>query len=220
MSTSGGGSLNALLYLIMLACSIRAARVLLDEDVGRSLRRSLPAVAAGWALVAIPSLLQNVVPALLDDLRRDPRLIGDHGQWWRLVTSGVVQDGGLAGTIFNLAILALIAPIAVRAWGAARAAAIFLCVLVAFNLSATFAWPETGAGNSAATFGLATSITGLALVGRPRPVVMVLAAATALDGICLLALADAHGEAVLAGLLIGLGLGSQSAARTRAARVS
>jgi membrane associated rhomboid family serine protease len=207
MSTSGGGTVNALLYLVMLACSVRAARVLLDQDLGQSLRRSLPMAAAGWLIVAIPSLLQNVIPGLLHRLRREPHLIRHDGQWWRLVTSGVVQDGGLAGTVFNLAILAVIAAIAVRIWGARRAASIFLGALVAFNLAATFVFPATGAGNSAATFGLATSITGLALASRATPILMLLAGITAVDGVWLLTLSDAHGEIVLAGLLTGLGLG-------------
>jgi hypothetical protein len=211
MSTSGGGSLNALLYLTMLMCSIRAARVLLDAGSGRSLRRSLPAAAAGWLVVAIPSLLQTVAPGVLHDLRRDPQLIRHHGQWWRLVTSAVVQDGGLPGTCFNLALLAVIAVIAVRIWGAGRAAGIFVGAAVAFNLAATFAFPETGAGNSAATFALATSITGLALAKCRQPLAVMLAGVTVLDAIALLALADAHGEVVLAGLLIGLGLGLASA---------
>jgi hypothetical protein len=151
----------------------------------------------------------------LQHLRRDPQLIRHDGQWWRLVTSGVVQDGGLPGTVFNLAI---IAAIAVRIWGARRAALIFLGALVAFNLAATFGFPATGAGNSAATFGVATSITGLALASRPSPVVMVFGGVTAVDGIWLLALSDGHGEIMLAGLLTGLGLGLARAPNRRGHR--
>ncbi|MDQ1682213.1 MAG: hypothetical protein QOH99_754 [Frankiaceae bacterium] len=79
-----------------------------------------------------------------------------------------------------------------------------------------FAFPETGAGNSAATFGLATSITGLALAIRPQPVPLLLAGVTAIDGLWLLALSDAHGEIVLAGLLAGLGLGLGAGAGSQA----
>lgn len=45
MSTSGGGELNALLYLVMLACSVRAGRDLLRDDVEHPLRMATPGAA-------------------------------------------------------------------------------------------------------------------------------------------------------------------------------
>lgn len=150
---------------------------------------------------------------LLHALQRDPELIRHDGQLWRLVTAGVVQDGGIAGTVFNLAVLAVIGVLANRVWGTVRAASIFLVALVAFNLAATFASPQAGAGNSGATFVLGTSMVGLALAVRRERVVMLLAGLTMLDGIALLALRDAHGEVVVGGLLIGLGLGIVSPPR-------
>jgi hypothetical protein len=42
MSTSGGGDVNALLYLVMLACSVRAGAELLRDDVRRALRTPAP----------------------------------------------------------------------------------------------------------------------------------------------------------------------------------
>jgi membrane associated rhomboid family serine protease len=213
MSTSGGGELNALLYLVMLACSVRAGRELLRDDAGHPLRMPTLGAAVLWLTVAVPSLLQIPFGGLLQDLQRDPELIRHDGQLWRLVTSGVVQDGGIAGTVFNLAVLAVIGVLANRVWGTPRAASIFLVALVAFNLAATFASPEVGAGNSGATFALGTSMIGLALAVRRERVVMLLAGLTMLGGIALLALRDAHGEVVVAGLLIGLGLGIVSPPR-------
>ena len=112
----------------------------------------------------------------------------------------MVQDGGVAGTVWNLVILAVVGVVAIRAWGSARGLIIFAVGVVGFNLATTFAWPSVGAGNSAATFTL-----------------------TAACGIVLLVLRDAHGCAMLGGLVIGAlagvvslpGIVSAPAARAR-----
>jgi hypothetical protein len=207
VSTSGGSTLNAVLYLVMLTCSIRVGSLLLGKDLGQLLRRPPAMAAVLWLIVAIPSLSQIAFPGLLRALQRDPDMIRRDGEWWRIITSAVVQDGGIAGTAFNLAVLAVIGVLAIRAWGARRAMTICLLVLLAFNLAATFVWPSAGAGNSAATFGLATSMIGLALIVRRQPAILLLAGLTTADGIALLALADAHGEVVVGGLLVGLFFG-------------
>jgi hypothetical protein len=203
MSTSGG-TVNAVLYVIVLACAVRAGVVLLGRDVARVLRRPPVAAVALWLIVAIPSLLQLAFPGLLHALERDPDQIRQHGQWWRLFTSAVVQDGGIAGTVFNLVILAIVAVVAIGAWGSVRGLLIFAVGVVGFDLATTFAWPFVGAGNSAATFTLAASVTGLAVAKIRERVVVVLGAVTAGCGIFLLALKDAHGSAVIGGLVIGV----------------
>jgi membrane associated rhomboid family serine protease len=204
VSTSGGGTLNAVLYVTMLACAIRAAVVVLGAELGRLVRRPPAPAVALWLVVAVPSLLQAPFPGVLRSLERDPDLIRGHGQWWRLFTAVLVQDGGAAGTVFNLVVLALIGIVAVRVWGGTRALIIFGVAAVTFNIGATFVSPFAGAGNSASTFALATSVTGVAMVTRPQRVTALLAAITAGCGIALLALLDAHGEAVLGGLVMGV----------------
>ena len=210
MSSSGGGTVNAVLYVIVLACTVRAGAVLLGGDIARFLRRPPVAAVTLWLIVAIPSLLQFAFPGLLRALERDPDQIRQHGQWWRLVTSAVVQDGGVAGTVFNLVILAIVGVVAIRAWGSLRGLIIFAVGVVGFNLATTFAWPSVGAGNSAATFTLAASVTGLAVVKVRERVVVMLGALTAGCGIVLLALRDAHGSAVIGGLVIGVLTGAIS----------
>jgi hypothetical protein len=116
MSTAGGGSINALLYVVMLACSVRAGYELLADGVRQTRMPSLGAVLL-WLAVAVPSLLQIPFDAVLSQLQRDPERIRHHGQWWRIGTSGVVQDGGVAGTVFNLAVLAVVGAVAFRVWG-------------------------------------------------------------------------------------------------------
>jgi len=213
------------LYVIMLACAVRAGAILLGGDIAR-LRRPPVAAVALWLIVAIPSLLQFAFPGLLPALERDPDQIRHHGQWWRPFTSGVVQDGGIAGTVFNLVSLAIVGVVALRAWGSVRGLIIFAVGVVGFNLATTFAWPSVGAGNSAATFTLAASVTGLAVVKvRERVVALVVGALTAGCGIFLLALGDAHGSAVIGGLVIGVLAGAIfppgiiSASADRAGRV-
>ena len=225
MSSSGGGTVNAVLYVIVLACAVRAGAILLGGDIARVPQRPPVAAVALWLIVAIPSLLQFAFPGLLPALERDPDQIRHHGQWWRLVTSAAVQDGGIAGTVFNLVILAIVAVVALRAWGSVRGLIIFAVGVVGFNLATTFAWPSVGAGNSAATFTLAASVTGLAAVKVRARVVAVVGALTAGCGIFLLALGDAHGSAVIGGLVIGVLAGAISppgiisASAARAGRV-
>lgn len=50
---------------------------------------------------------QLIHPALLTLLERDAARIRQ-GEWWRLATALLVQDGGLAGGISNIAALLLI----------------------------------------------------------------------------------------------------------------
>ena len=145
---------------------------------------------------------------------RGPELVRD-GQVWRLVTSVVVQDGGIAGTVSNLVLLAVVGCAAVPAWGAARAWALFLGGAIAFDLVTTFAFPSAGAGNSAATYVLGCALLGLRLVcGRTaRSVTAAVVAGAA--GVLLLALRDAHGFAVLGGLAAGTVLASSAPPQAR-----
>ena len=91
MSRSGGGTVNAVLYVIVLASAVRAGAVLLGGDIARVLQRPPVAAVALWLIVAIPSLLQFAFPGLLHALERDPDQVRQHGQWWRLVTSAAVR---------------------------------------------------------------------------------------------------------------------------------
>jgi hypothetical protein len=203
VSTSGGGWLNAVLFVLVIALSVQIAAILLN---GRRPTVSVAAVGL-WLLVAVPSVVQIPFPPLLTSLRRDPELVRDHGQVWRVLTSVLVQDGGVAGTVFNLVILAVIAVLAVAVWGPARAAIVFLLAHLVFNTAAVIVSPDVGAGNSGATLGLAASLAALAVLAPPaaaaRWPVTARAAGVLVAGIALILIGDAHGIAVLGGLLIG-----------------
>jgi hypothetical protein len=60
---------------------------------------------------AIPTTPQFFFPAVLDVFERDYSRIAA-GDWWRLVTALLVQDGGVGGSLFNLISLALLGRLA------------------------------------------------------------------------------------------------------------
>jgi hypothetical protein len=200
MSTSGGTWVNAVLFVLTIALAVQIALILRD---GRPPTVTWTALGL-WLLVAVPSLLQIPFPALLTSLRRDPALIRHHGQVWRVLTSVLVQDGGLPGTVFNLVILAVVGLFAAEVWGPVLTPVAFLLAHLAFNTSVTFLSSEVGAGNSGATLGLAASMAGLALLTRSETALRWRAIGVLGVGIALVGIGDAHGIGVLGGLVIGI----------------
>ncbi|EOM76123.1 rhomboid family intramembrane serine protease [Rhodococcus rhodnii] len=196
MTAGGTGWLGAILFVGVVVAGLAIARA-------RAPRPAISPAAVGlWLVVAVPSLVALVFPAVLGWFERDPGRLRD-GQWWRIVTSAVVQDGGVAGTVANLVALALIAPAAVAVWGAARAIGLFAAGQIVFGLVTAFVFPSVGAGSSGATLALAASAAGLALVSEPsRRESLAVAALLALTLGFFLA-DDAHGVAVLAGTVLG-----------------
>jgi membrane associated rhomboid family serine protease len=155
--------------------------------------------------VGVPSILQFFYPALLILWQRDfARFVG--GEWWRLVTPLFVQDGGVAGTSFNLAGLLLIGILAEQFWGSLPVLLIFLIGGVLGEI-AGFAWQPVGAGNSVANFALAGSILALLLLHRPDKPVLFIALAVLSVYLLLIGLNDIHGAAGAAGVGLGLVLG-------------
>lgn len=177
-----------------------------DGRRGRQGLRWRPPLATLAALVTVgvPTLLQfTVVPSLLHDLERDRAAIGD-GQLWRLATALVVQDGGLAGTVFNLAALAIVGAVAEQVWGPGRWTAIALVSGLGAQLWGLLVQP-VGAGNSVVIFGLAASMASVAIVSlnsahRAAGIVCMAGAAV------LLVLRDIHGGAAFIGAVTGLTL--------------
>ncbi|WP_433433791.1 rhomboid family intramembrane serine protease [Nonomuraea sp. CA-141351] len=121
------------------------------------------ATAVTFVITAVPSLLQFVIPGLEPALMRDPAAIRG-GEWWRLVTALVVQDGGLWGTLFNLASLAVLGYCAERSFGPGRWLTLYAAGALAGEASG-YLTNDPGAGNSIAVCGLAA---GLALAATER----------------------------------------------------
>jgi membrane associated rhomboid family serine protease len=124
------------------------------------------------------------------------------GQFWRLVTTLVQQDGGVAGTVFNLGSLLVLGSVAEVLVGPRRTIATFFTVGALAQLPA-LAWQPIGAGNSVANFGLAGLISVVVVRARPAPAVMAPAILALGTGAVLLASRDVHGAAFVLGALGG-----------------
>ena len=84
-----------------------------------------PPIATAVAVLVIGtvSLVQLTgAPSMLGDLQRDRAAIAD-GEIWRLLTALTTQDGGAAGAISNLVLLAVLGILAERVLGRPRAIA-------------------------------------------------------------------------------------------------
>ncbi|MGV9744057.1 rhomboid family intramembrane serine protease [Rhodococcus zopfii] len=209
MSTSGDDPRSVVLYVLFV---MLATLLALRWSGARDLRTFLwpPPLAATvlWLVVAVPSLLQLAVPALNEIFRRNPVQIRDDGEWWRVVTSAFVQDGGVAATFANLMLLALPAVAGVRVWGPGRAIALFAAGQLLWGLFTSFVSPSAGAGCSAAAFALAAATAGLWLSVGARRIELAMSLAILAMGALLLLIDDAHGVAVLCGMLLGAVLGT------------
>lgn len=225
MDTSGNGLANSLLYAALLWLAVLIGGRMRPH---RTFTPGRPYGAlALWAVVAVPSLLQlTLVPSLYDTLHRDPGLIVHHGQWWRVITAAVVQDGGLHGTLFNLASLAVVGYVGERVWGARAVWGLFAACALLMNLLGVW-WNAEGGGNSGATFGLAMTLAGAALLrGDAGPVLPVLrvsalrvpAVLACGAAVALVALGDGHGVVALFGAACGAAAAGVHKVRSAAGR--
>jgi membrane associated rhomboid family serine protease len=176
-------------------------------DVGQRLTHDKPFRVGVTSLVlvpfvAIPTLLQLAIPRLYHGLAGIPSLTLQHHEYWRLLTAVTVQDGGLVGAMFNLVALVFITLVADRVWGWRKAIAIFVVAAVALNLVGVLFGAEV-AGNSGATFVLATSMVGAYLIARRPKGKLWEALACAAIGIFLSAFQNPHGYAIVAGVIAG-----------------
>jgi membrane associated rhomboid family serine protease len=137
-------------------------------------RRPPVVTAVVFVLTATTSVLGLLVPGVLAALQRTPQ--GLHGDWWRTFTSLFVQDGGVAGTISNLAFLLVMGVLAEQVLGAWQWLVCYFGAGLVGEL-AGYAWQPRGAGNSVAICGLAGGLTvALAVEARvPRLAPVVLA---------------------------------------------
>src|SRR3954471_13367685 len=114
-------------------------------------RRFPYATAVVFVLTACFSIAQFTDAALLPRFERDPAPIAD-GEWWRLATSLVFQDGGVAGTVSNLLFLLVLGVLTEQALGPWRWLALYLAGAVA-GQAAGYLTGTVGAGNSIAICG-------------------------------------------------------------------
>ncbi|AOW94326.1 rhomboid family intramembrane serine protease [Rhodococcus sp. WMMA185] len=190
------------LFAVVILLSSLSGRTRLGETLFARPPRTAVVL---WLVVAVPSLVQLIFPAILDALERDPNLIRDD-QWWRILTSVAVQGGGPVAAVAGLAVLAWVAPICVRVWGGFRAVLLFVAGQIIFGLFTAFLFPSTGAGNLGATLALAASVAGLVVMQSKQWSALAASGGIVLAGVLLIAVGDAHGLAVLTGTLLGAAL--------------
>lgn len=200
MDTSGQSTLSIVLDLVVLVAGLQVAIRLPARN------RTFPIVAlVATVVIGIPSLLQFAFPAIGDALSRKPALELS-GQWWRVGTALLAQDGGLIGAIFNLLVVAVVVFFAERAWGRWRAVVLFLVPSLVLNLLAVV-WNAPGGGSSFASDGALLSMCALGVLTLRRPLVYVCAAIAVAAGLVLIAANDAHGVAMVLGFVLGLAFG-------------
>jgi len=136
------------------------------------------------------------------------------GEWWRLVTPFFVQDGGIAGTGFNLTSLLLIGILAEQFWGSLPVLLIFFIGGIVGEI-AGFAWQPVGAGNSVANFALAGSILAACLLHPPNRTILFLSLAALIVYILLIGVHDIHGVAATIGVFLALVMGFISQRKSR-----
>ena len=129
--------------------------------------------AVVFVVTATTSVLGLLIPGMLEALQRTPQ--GLHGEWWRTFTALFVQDGGVVGTLSNLAFLLVMGVVAEQVLGAWRWLVCYFGAGLVGEL-AGYAWQPRGAGNSVAICGLAGALTVALVVGawvsRVAPVVL------------------------------------------------
>lgn len=181
----------------IVACSIVACPYVDDEH------RLAPVLTLSVAaLVAACLVAQLFHPALLLQLRRDAGAIRS-GESYRILTSLLVQDGGLIGGIFNLSMMAVVGRVAEKALGRLRWFLLYVGGGVLAELVA-MSWQPIGAGNSVAIMSLAGALLTHAVL-QAEPLWRRLASAGGLGMVAALCLrGDIHGAAAGIGAVLAL----------------
>jgi hypothetical protein len=206
VDTSGDSIASIVVSLLVLAVFIRSALGMLRQAARP---RTVPWLTIVLVVViGIPSIGQYVGwPAAGDALRREPQLTLHHGEWWRVVTAVLAQDGGLVAAIFGLVVVAIAVTFSSWLQGPWLTLAIFLFCSIVLNVLAV-GWGAVGGGTSFASDGVMVSILVWALVALRERVVVISAIIAIAGGVLLVVLNDAHGVAILLGAAIGAGHGA------------
>ncbi|MEV7927173.1 MULTISPECIES: rhomboid family intramembrane serine protease [unclassified Kitasatospora] len=169
-----------------------------------------------FAVMAVMAVLQYAVPALVEDLMRQPGALSD-GQWWRAGTALLVQSSGITQIAMNLPALLVVGAVAESVLGWWRTLAVFLVSGVLAHVVSLAGWSPRGGGDSVAVCGLlgALAVTcllrgnTLGLTFKGTWYLLLIPAA----GLFLCALRNNHGAGLVAGCLLGLALAAGTRAR-------
>ncbi|QGN34378.1 hypothetical protein [Microlunatus sp. Gsoil 973] len=168
--------------------------------------------AALWLIVAIPSVAQFAQPRLLALGMRNGDIL-HHGQWWRIVTANLLQDGGAAGAVSNLTTLAVTLLIVGRAVSARDAISVFVLGGIGSMLLQLH---HPGAGNSMATLALLAGTVAIVVVRRkPSPAQIIGSTVVVTIAVVLTVVANEHGPAIMLGLILGVAIQATAMLRRR-----
>ena len=219
MDTSGESVVSIVGHLVVLAMFVNVGLRMLPAE------RPFPWPALVFVvLIGVPSILQTWMTPVTGALARDPHATLAQGQWWRILTALGAQDGGLLAAVFNLVVIALALTFGTWIWGPWLAVALYLVPSIVLNLLAVLLWQAPGGGSSFANDGLMFSVFTLGLLvgtadashgtaGTSAPSraaastasVRICAAIAVAVAVVLVAFDDAHGVAMLLGLVLGAG---------------
>lgn len=205
----------ALAIYAAVVTGLLAAHQRAEAGAGARLLRPWPFSTTGALVVigTVSTVQLTWVPSLQTRLDRDRAAVAS-GQVWRLVTTLTVQDGGVAGTVFNLVALALIGVVAECLLGHGRWWLGFAVPALTAELVA-LSWQPVGAGNSVGVAGLCGAVVGVAV---RRSAASVPAVLWVVAVVVLVLDRDIHGAASVAGLVVGLVVRFLPAASTQSTR--
>ncbi|ATL32520.1 hypothetical protein [Streptomyces formicae] len=176
-----------------------------DGDVRE---RPVPYAALALAAVAVGAVvLQLSWSGAMDTLDGDPHEPG----WWRVVTSVFMQNGGVFGTVWNIATLAVIAALAQWFWGGPLMLALFAGGILLpqridalFGESAPSTDPRNFAGSSGATYFLAATLAAGLVLSSTDPKARLMAVGVPVAGLTMwLAQENGHGLVACYGFVLG-----------------
>jgi rhomboid protease GluP len=151
------------------------------------------------AVTGIMTGLQFIFPIVLIALRRSPNELSDH-EYWRLLTSLFVHNGGWKQIIFNFVGIAIVGTIVERIFGACHWLLLYFVCGVIGQIAGLY-WKPIGAGASVAGAGLLGALA-LWMIRFPLWRARLGGAGIILGACALIYLRDIHGPPLLAGSII------------------
>lgn len=190
------------LYGLLFLATWRILRLTPPADLSAGARRRWLWPVAIIAIVIAGSVAELLHPRLERAWERSAAAI-ERGELWRLVTSYLVQGGGVWGMAFNLITLVVTALLAARVFGRALGPAVWVVGGTVGNLLALALGFPDGTGSSLATMTLAVAaaVTAAPLVTRSGRFAL---GVLAVVGLALVVLHDEHAIAVVLGGILGI----------------
>lgn len=188
-----------LLWLIVVGAAMGGGPAM--RAGGHRLR--LPLATSAIAAITLGfSVWGNLDPEVLDALRRYRDRVID-GEWWRLVTPLLVQDGGWVGTIFNIATLIVLGSIVESLFGWRTLLGVYLAAgIVSEVVAYTLIRNQGFAGNSVAVMGLA-GLLAVIWLRTPARETRITGAIAMVAGLALLMTGNLHGAGFAIGAIAG-----------------